>query len=273
MLQVGYETFARRLTTQLTTGLRQVCQVSLVAIEQQTYEEYVGALSQTTTLALLDLDPLPGTGIWEFSLPTALVCIDYLLGGTGGEQPTRGLTDLETPLIRGLIEQMLGALRYGLEPTGIEPALTALEFSPQFLQVAGTTDLFVVGSFEMRIGNQVCLATLGLPLGSVLPRLQTKADRRPTTVAEKLAAEARGTRIRAALNAVPIGVSVRFEPTQLTPEQLVALAPGDVIPLNHRVTAPLSVVAGDRTFAHALAGRSGTRLAGLVVATPKEKSS
>lgn len=273
LLQVGYETFARRLTTQLTTGLRQVCQVNLVAIEQQTYEEYTGALSPSTTLALLDLGNLPGTGIWEFSLPTALACVDYLLGGTGGEQPTRGLTDLETPLVRGLIGKMLEALHYGLETTGIAPTLAALEFSPQFLQIAGGTDLFVVGSFELRIGKHVCLATLALPLASVLPRLQTKADRRPTTAAEKLAAEKRITRIRAALGGVPVGVSVRFEATELTPSQLLALVPGDVIPLNHRVTTPLSVVAGDQTFAHALAGRSGTRLAGLVVATPKEKSS
>ncbi|MDT5016857.1 MAG: hypothetical protein QOD39_3017, partial [Mycobacterium sp.] len=45
----------------------------------------------------------------------------------------------------------------------------------------------------------------------------------------------------------------------------------DVIPLAHRVTAPLAVVAGERTFAHALAGRAGSRLAGLVIASPKER--
>jgi flagellar motor switch protein FliM len=270
-LQLGYETFARRLSTQLTTGLRQVCQVNLVAIEQQTYEEYVAGLSQTTILSVLDLDPLPGTGIWEFSVPAALASVDYLLGGPGGEQPTRALTDLETPLVRGLIEQMLGALRYALEPTGISPTLAALEFSPQFLQAASATDLFVIGSFEMRIGNQVCLATLCLPMASVMPRLQAKSDRRPTTVAEKLAAEEQNARLRLAVSGAPIAVSVRFDPIQLTPAQIVALSPGDVIPLAHRVTAPLAVVAGERTFAHALAGRAGSRLAGLVIASPKER--
>ncbi|MDQ1691244.1 MAG: flagellar motor switch protein FliM [Pseudonocardiales bacterium] len=270
---MSYETFARRLSTQLTTGLRQLCQVNLVAIEQQTYEEYVAGLSQTTILSVVDIDPLPGTGILEFSVPTALACVDYLLGGPGGEQPTRPLTDLETPLLRGLIEQMLTVLRYALEPVGIAPVLSGIEYSPQFLQAAGATDMFVVGSFEMRIGNQVCLATLCLPLASIMPRLQTKSDRKPTTAAEQLVAKESTARLRTALSGAPIQVSVRFRPVHLSSDQLVSLQPGDLLELNHRLTAPLAVQAGGRTFAHALAGRSGTRLAGLIVTTPKEQSS
>jgi flagellar motor switch protein FliM len=269
-LQISFETFGRRLSTQLTTGLRQVSQVKLVAIEQQTYEEYISGLAQTTILSVLDLDPLPGSGIFEFSVPTALACVDYLLGGPGGEQPTRALTDLETPLLRGLIDQMLGVLRYSLEATGIVPTLGAMEFSPQFLQAASPTDTFVVGSFEMQIGNQVCLATLCLPLASIMPRLQTKADRRASTASEHLAVAYNAEKLRTALVRAPIEVSVRFDSIKLTPQQLVSLLPGDVIPLNHRVTTPLAVEAGGRTFGHALAGRSGTRLAGLVVASPKE---
>jgi flagellar motor switch protein FliM len=272
-LQLAYETFARRLSTQLTTGLRQICQVNLVAIEQQTYEEYVAGLSQTTILSVLDLDPLPGTGVLEFSVPTALACVDYLLGGPGGDQPTRPLTDLETPLLRGLIDQMLAVLRYALESIEINPSLAAIEYNPQFLQAASSSEVFVVGSFEMRIGNQVCLATLCLPLASIMPRLQTKSDRRPTTAAEQQSAAQTAAKLRAALSAAPIQVSVRFASLQLSPAQIVSLIPGDVLPLNHRVTTPLTVEAGGSTFAHALAGRSGTRLAGLVVATPKEKNS
>ncbi len=270
---MSYETFARRLSTQLTTGLRQLCQVSLVAIEQQTYEEYIAGLSSTTIMSVLDLDPLPGSGILEFSVPTALACVDYLLGGPGGDQPTRPLTDLETPLLRSLIEQMLAVLRYALEPTGIVPVLGSTEYNPQFLQAAGATDLMIVGSFEMRIGNQVCLATLCLPFGSVIPKLQTKNDRKPSTPAEQQNAIRTADRLRAALGGAPIPVSVNFNSLPLSPDVLVALQVGDILELGHRVTGPLAVQAGGITFAHAVAGRSGTRLAGLVIATKKEHHS
>ncbi|MEA2147878.1 MAG: flagellar motor switch protein FliM [Solirubrobacteraceae bacterium] len=270
---MGYETFAKRLGTQLTSGLRQVCQINLVAIEQQAYEDYISGLSETTMMATLTIDPLPGTAIFEFAVPTALACVDYLLGGPGGEQPTRPLTDLETPLLRGLLDQMLDVLRYAMESTtGIQPTLTAIEYNPQFVQASSASDVMVVGSFEMHIGNQTCLATLCIPFASIHPKLDAGKEKRPSTAAEQQTAERNAANLRTALGGTPVPVTVRFSPTTLTPSQIVNLAPGDVLPLNHRVTAPLAVEAGGTTFAYALAGRRGTRLAGLVVGYPREKS-
>ncbi len=270
-LQMSYETYARRVTTLLTSGLRQLCQVSLVAIEHQSYEEYIASLESTTILSVLDLGPMPGTALFEFSVSTALACVDYLLGGPGGEQPTRQLTDLETTLLRGLIEQMLSVLRYALDPTlGAEPVLRSIEFNPQFVQAVSASDGVIVGSFQMRVGNQSCVATLCIPFASVQPRLQISNDRRSHTPAERKAAEQNAIQVRSALGGVPVDVSLSFEPIQLTPDQIVRLEPGDVITLKHRVTTPLAVESGGITFAHALAGRQGSRLAGLVVGDNRE---
>jgi flagellar motor switch protein FliM len=267
-LQMSYEVFARRLTTQLTSGLRQVCQVSLVAIEQQSYEEYIAGLANTTLVSVLTMEPLPGTAILEFSVPTALACVDYLLGGPGGEQPTRTLTDIETTLLKGVIDQMLGVLKYALEANiGADPILSSIEYNPQFVQTASGTDTMVVGSFEMRIG------TLCIPFASLLPKLPTGRDKRGTSATELLAHEKAANRIRAAIAGTPIDVVVQFESVTLTPAQIMALVPGDVVPLGHGVTTPLAVEAGGQTFAYALAGRQGSRLAGLVVGTPREKNS
>ncbi|MGI8665853.1 MAG: flagellar motor switch protein FliM [Jatrophihabitans sp.] len=273
-LQMSYETYARRVTTLLTSGLRQLCQVSLVAIEHQSYEEYIASLPTTTILSVLDMGPVPGTALFEFSVPTALACVDYLLGGPGGEQPTRQLTDLETGLLRNLIEQMLSVLRYALEPTlGAEPVLRSIEFNPQFVQAAGASDGVIVGSFQMRVGNQTCVATLCIQFGSILPRLQVARDRRTQTPAERQVSELNAEQVRAALGGVPVDVGLAFQPVQLTPEQIIRLEPGDVISLKHRVTTPLAVESGGITFAHALAGRQGSRLAGLVVSNDGEHKS
>jgi len=272
-LQMSYETFAKRLTTQVTSGLRQVCQFNLVAIEQQSYEEYIATLTQTTILAVLNIDPLPGVAILEFSVPTALACVDHLLGGPGGDQPTRPLTDIETTLLRDLIDQMLGVLGYAFSGTiGINPVLAGIEYNPQFVQAASATDTMVVASFEMRIGEQACLATLCIPFTSILPKLPTGREKRPSTASEILAHELAAARVQAALSGSPMDVVVSFDSIKLSPNELVALRPGDVIPLSHPVTAPLSVQAGGVTFAYALAGRQGTRLAGLVVGTPRERT-
>lgn len=271
-LQMSYETFARRLTTLLTSGLRQLCQVSLIAIEHQSYEEYIANVSAPTILSVLDMGALPGTALFEFSVPTALACVDYLLGGQGGDQPVRQLTDLETTLLRGLIEQMLSVLRYALEPiVGAEPTLRTIEFNPQFVQAAGATDSVIVGSFQMKVGNQACVSTLCIPFTSLAPRLLDGRDRKAKTAAERAAGQQTAEQVRKALGGVPVQVALTFEPVTLTPAQIIGLAPGDVVPLRHRVTEPLAVESGGVTFAHALAGRQGSRLAGLVVSGTKHK--
>ncbi len=270
LLQMAYETFARRLTTLLTSGLRQVCQVTLAEISQQSYDEYVSGLDAQTLMVPVTAPPLAGTGVLQFSLECSLAAVDHMLGGPGGRQVARTLTEIEASLLRGLLEQMVGVLRYSLEPiVAVTPAIGAIEYNPQFLQAASATDAVVVGSFDMAVGAETCRLTLCLPLAALLPRL---AAQRPKTgdVLDAHAAADTARRLRERLGDVPVDVTVRFAPVDLSPARILSLAEGDVLPLTHRVGAPLTVEAGGVTFARAIAGKSGSRLAALIVDTPQE---
>jgi flagellar motor switch protein FliM len=269
VLQMAYETFARRLTTLLTSGLRQLCQVAIADISQQSYEEYVTGLEPQTLLAPIALPQLSGTGVLQFSLPAALTSIDHMLGGPGGRQPPRPLTDIETTLMRGLLEQMVGVLRYALEPVvPLTPTLGPIEYNPQFLQAAGATDAVVVGSFDMLVGAERCRLSLCLPLAPLLPKLMARP--RDDGDDARLVAQDTARRLRARLGDVPVDVTVRFRSVELSPSRILSLSEGDVLALTHRVGVPLDVQAGGVTFAQAIAGKAGSRLAALVVQTPQE---
>ena len=95
-----------------------VSSVSLVSIEQLNYDEYVASLNNPTVIAVVSIDPLPGTVLLEMASSAAMTAIDHMLGGPGGAQPERPLTEVEMPLLRGLLERMLGELRYGFETAG-----------------------------------------------------------------------------------------------------------------------------------------------------------
>ena len=270
-LQMAYETFARRMTTLLTSSLRQVCQVAVTDISQQSYEEYVTGLESQTLLAPLTLAPLAGTGVLEFSLPVALAAIDHMLGGPGGQQAPRTLTDIETTLMRGLLDQTVATLRYALEPiVAVSPALGPIEYNPQFVQAAGATDAVVVGEFEMVIGAEHCSMTLCVPLAPLLPRLMAQRPREGSDEVDPSAAETTARRLRERLGDVPLEVAVRFAPVALSPDRILTLAEGDLITLDHRSGAPLTLQAGGITFGSAVAGRSGNRLAALIVDTTQE---
>lgn len=270
LLQIAYETFARRLTTLLTSGLRQVCQVSVREISQQNYEEYILNLEQQTVMVPLAIPQLGSNGILEFSLEVALAAIDHMLGGPGGEQQLRSLTDIETNLMRGLIDQMAGLLQYSMEQVVPLTFTTGnIEYNPQFVQAAASTDPVVVAEFDMLVGSVRSTLTLCLPLAPLVPRL-VALRARDTDADLRVAAAETVRRLRDRLGDVPVDVSVRFQDVSLSPARILSLAEGDIIPLSHRVGASLDLEAGGIVYAQAVAGKSGNRLAALIVSTPQE---
>jgi flagellar motor switch protein FliM len=269
-LQIAFETYARSCATLLTTRLRTVSHVTLLAIEQLTYDEYVGTLTSPTVVATVTAEPLPGAMLVELSLPTAMASIDHLLGGPGGTQPERPLTDLEVPLLRGLLDRMLGELRYGFEALiELDPKLGNIEYNPQFIRVLGPSDAVVVASFEMKIGAEECVASICIPFASIFPVLQTDDDVE-LSASERAARRTAHQHLSASISMAPIDVAVRFQPIRMRTADIVGLQPGDVVPLTHSVARPLAITVNDATLAHAVPGNQGSRLACLVVPASKE---
>ncbi|GAA0954905.1 flagellar motor switch protein FliM [Virgisporangium aurantiacum] len=271
-LQVAYEAFARQYTTLLTSTLRAVSQVSLLSIEQVTYDDYIASLNNPTCMFMIEMEPLPGVTIFEFSLTTALAWVDHMLGGPGGKQPQRPLTDIEVPLVNSMLDRVFGELRGAFEHI-VElspPKIVGLEYNPQFAQTASMSDAMIVTSFELKVGSQECVATICMPFASIFPKLRPDAEGAELTDTQRQSRDAALRAMTAGLGTAPVEVSVRFNSVLMSPRDLVTLRPGDIVPLEHPVTTPLVVTSHGVTFAHAVAGSSGNRLACLVVPPPKE---
>jgi flagellar motor switch protein FliM len=272
-LQIAFETYARSCGTLLTTRLRVVCSVTLAAIEQLNYDEYVASLENPTVIAVVAIDPLPGTVLLELSSSAAMTAIDHMLGGTGGPQPQRPLTDVEMPLLRGLLERMLGELRYGFETlVDISPKLKEIEYNAQFLRAHQPGDAVVIASFDLKIGSEECVASICLPFNTILPVLE-KQETVELTPAERMIRDSAHRNLAAGLSAAPIDVAVRFQPIRMRTDDIVDLRPGDVVTLGHPTSMPLEVTVNETVFAHAVPGNQGARLACLVVPSPKESTS
>lgn len=267
LLQVTFETFSRRLTTLLTSGLRQVCSVKPTDLSQQSYEEYINSRNTPTLMVPISLPQLQTTAVMEFSLPVALTAVDHMLGGPGGTQPERTLTDIETMLVRSLLDQIVGVFSYAMEPlVPLQPSVGGIEYNPQFLQVTGAADATLVAMFDMSIGKTSCELTLCIPLAPLLPKLKAqRALAEKDAVVDQSSEDAR--RVATHLAGTTVTASVEFSPTLMTPTEALELAVGDVITLNHRVGTPLAVNVGSVTYANAVAGRAGNRLAALITDT------
>jgi flagellar motor switch protein FliM len=215
------------------------------------------------------MEPLAGKALLTMEQRTLLQMIDYLLGGPGTEeQPDRPITDIEQALVRHLLTRVLRELAYALEPIGqANPSLVALESNAQFVQAAAPTDPMVVAHFELQLGEQLSHLSLCLPyamLSDGLGELSKAGDAEEKARLRLLATQQTTKR----LADVEVDVAVRFDPIQLPSAQIGRLTVGDVLQIGHRTSAPLSVTSAATTFAKAVPGSSGKRLAALVVSRP-----
>jgi flagellar motor switch protein FliM len=274
ILQVGLSSFARQATTVFTSALRTVCSVQLLSVTQEPYADYVDSLTAPTYLVKFSGDPLPGLGVLELSLPATMACVDHMLGGPGSPvQPVRPLTDIEGSVVSGVVERLLHELEYSLAGiVPLETALVAIEYSPQFAQVAGAADVVVVAAFEMRLGERTHRITLCLPFGGLQPYLAKAAAPAPVSERERTQRARAAELVNQQFEHVPVDVAIRVRPTRLGPQELGDLAVGDVLRLSHPASAPLDVTIDGTTFAHATLGTRGARLAALIVGSPKENS-
>ena len=274
VLQLGLSGFARQATTVFTSSLRTVSSVQLLSVSQEVYSEYVDSLHAPTYLIKFAAEPMPGLGVMEIPLPAIMSCIDHMLGGPGSQrQPVRALTEIESGVVSGLVERLLGEMAYSMAAiVETSPSLVGIEYSPQFTQVAGAGDVMVVATFDLRIGERSERMTICLPFSGLKPFLARAAAPAPVSERERAQRAQAAHLMQQRLSDVPVPVSVRFRPSRQDPDTLTSLAVGDVLVLDHPAAAPLDVIVDDATFAHATAGTRGARLAALIVGTPKEKA-
>jgi flagellar motor switch protein FliM len=269
VLQIAQEAFARQATTVLTTLLRAGARLELAGIEQHSYDDYLATLPDTYFMATFTLEPLAGKGLLAYPLDIAMAFVDHMLGGSGGsEQPTRPMTVMETTitghLLSRLLQELAAAFAHIVE---MQPELAELEYNPQLAQAASGSDTVMVATFGMGIGSRTCEATLVLPFSSFAPALNNAASPHLSESAQAKRRRAFET-LSERLTMVPVEVGVRFAPLEVSSEDLLSLAVGDVLLLRHPQDAPLEVTTNDVTFAYAIASNHRRRLAAAIVPTP-----
>ncbi|MGY1594914.1 flagellar motor switch protein FliM [Geodermatophilus sp. SYSU D00965] len=269
VLQIAQEAFARQATTVLTTMLRTGARMELLGIEQHSYDDYVATLPNPHFVVTFTLEPLAGKGVLAYPLEIAMASVDHMLGGSGAaDQPDRPMTLMETTITNHLLTRLLQEFTASFAHiVDLQPELSEVEYNPQLAQAAAGSDTVMVATFTLGVGSRAGEATLVLPFSGFQTALNNAAS-------PHLSESAQATRRRALaalterLTMVPVEVGVRFSPLEVSSEDLLSLAVGDVLLLRHPQDAPLEVTTNDVTFAYAIASNHRRRLAAAIVPTP-----
>ena len=191
-ISIMHETFARRTTAALSAALSGLAHAHVALVDQLTYEEFIRAIPNPTTLGIISMEPLKGSAILEIDPNITSCLIDRLFGGKGEEGTlSRELTDIESAVMEGVISRLLGNLREAWAAvTELRPRLAGFETNPMFAQIVPPSEMVVLVSLLASFGGTEGMMNLCVPyltIESVLPRLSAQyifsSARRSTTQA------------------------------------------------------------------------------------------
>jgi len=255
-LEVLHETFQRTLGARLSSLLRTMMRIELLAIDQVSYDEYVRSMPNPTVIGQITLRPLNGIAVIEMGTATSSTLIDRLLGGIGKPGPVRRPTELEEPLLRDLFAEAGVALAETFEPlVAVDAELLGLEFNPNFAQVMNPSEMVAVLSYSVGIvqgHRSEGLLTLCYPL-SMLTHAWEFADIAEDLVGPGTVAP---TPLRETVPWLSVPVAVRLRPTAVKASDIAGLRVGDVVRFDHRTDEPALGIVGDQCLFEGRIGRT-----------------
>ena len=173
-----HESFSRLLNTYLSTHLRTMVNVEVASVEQLTYQEFVQSLANPSVISILAVPPLKGNIIMEVNTEIAFAFIDRVFGGEGKSGiKTRVLTEIEEAVMRRFVDKATSHLKEAwANVVEFYPSLEATESNPQFTQIVPPSDMVVIVTIQMKVGEVEGMMNICIPylvLEPVMSKLTT----------------------------------------------------------------------------------------------------
>lgn len=258
------ERLARRFRTMIEPFARARTQVAIESMEINRFEDWRESLPDFTSLSLYRLRPLKG-GMLIALEPTFIAnLVDAFYGGNGsGAAPKTGeFTPSEERLLARLTENMIEILvELWSEVTPFSPTLASRETNAAYASLVRPDEAVVIQRFRIVPGEgRPSTISILYPLATLRP-IEAELAAKVHDDSDEADSEWR-TRLAAALENVRLPVRSVLARPELSVGQLMALKPGDVIPITLEPTVPLLV--GTKMMAEGSIGEQDGRAALMI---------
>jgi len=154
-LEMINERFARYYRISLFNMLRRTAEISVGGVQMLKFNEYVHSLFVPTSLNLVKVPPLSGTGLFVVDPNLVFTIVENFFGGDGRYHTKiegREFTPTELRVVQKILElafvDMIEAWRPVLE-VGFE--YVGAEVNPQFANIVSPTEVVVVTTFHVEL--------------------------------------------------------------------------------------------------------------------------
>jgi flagellar motor switch protein FliM len=230
-LEMINERFARLFRTSVYSLLRRSPDIQVGPVQMKKFGEYVQTLHLPTSLNLVRVSPLRGTGLVVLSPTLVFAMVDNFFGGNGRHAKIEGrdFTATESRVIHMLLKSVFANLQEAWSHVApIEIEYLSSELNPHFANIVSPTEIVVVTSFRIELDGGGGELHVTLPYSMIEP-LRDVLD--SGVQSDRVEHDERWLHtLREEIEEAAVQMTTLLGRSQLSLADLVNLKPGDVIP-------------------------------------------
>lgn len=250
-LHMIFENFSKVTSNLLTTQLRHSVNITLGAVEQMSYDEFIRSIPKFTLLTLFSADNLSGTQMLEVNPQFCMQAVELLCGGGSAINPdTIAKKDKFTDIEVGMLEEVVGNILKSFEIAWSEiietkTKILSLETNPQLGQSMSPNEPVILASFTVEIFKIKSFLNICIPYVS-FENILDKLSFRNWFDFEKEVNEDSKNIISSSLMTAPVDLEVVLGNSNITVEDFLELELGDIIQLDVKSKDPLKLFIEDK---------------------------
>jgi flagellar motor switch protein FliM len=225
---------ARFFRTTIFNLLRRTAEISVSGVQTIKFSQYVHSLYVPTSLNMVRIRPLRGTGLVVFDPRLVFTLVDNFFGGDGRfytKIEGRDFTPTERRVIQMLLTQVLKDFREAWAMiANLEFEYLSSEMNPQFANIVSPTEVVVVNSFHVELEGGGGDIHLTMPYAMIEPLRELLAAGVQSDVKE--ADDRWPTALRNEVKGAVVGLDATLVETEITLGELMRLKAGDIIPID-----------------------------------------
>ena len=232
-LEMINERFARLLRASLGNLLRQTGEIAVQPIVMRKFDDYRNTLHLPTSLNLVRINPLRGTGLVVLTPALVFAVVDKFFGGTGrgAKVEARDFTATESRVIELVLKGVFADLKVAWAPVAaLEIECLSSETNPHFANIVGPTEIVVVSTFHVDLDGAEGDLHITMPYAMLEPMREAldsglHGDR----------AETDGRwyhSLREEIEHAEVGLRTVLGSAELTVGRVLGLKPGDIVPFD-----------------------------------------
>lgn len=154
-LEMINERFTRYLRSSFFNMLRKTPEISVKGIQMIKFSEYIHSLFVPTSLSLIKMEPLRGTGMVMMDPKLVFILVDNFFGGDGSIHAKiegREFTHTELRVIEKVVHMCFENLVLAWEPVmTVNYTYHTHEVNPHMANIVSPTEVIVVSSFHIEL--------------------------------------------------------------------------------------------------------------------------